>query len=217
MYSPLFGVLIGVYITYKLTIDKDRIMEANDAYKTVYGSLLIKLSTIKIKIDIKKTEYGEINFRKLNKQSKKNKSISFMAQLILDVSDDIYKMVRKHDQDKLSMSVISNYFAIEQIKEQLRLLEISMLGGEEKQFRESRIARLNHELARAKISFVQAILVDIRKISKLARIKDKETKKNIKFLLSICRSVKKNGMSKKYGLRESNNVQRFNVKNQHAG
>ena len=58
MYSPVFGVLIGVYITYKLMTDKDRIMAASDAYKTVYGSLLIKLSTIKIKIDIKKTEYG---------------------------------------------------------------------------------------------------------------------------------------------------------------
>ena len=140
-----------------------------------------------------------------------------MAQLILDVSDDIYKMVRKHDQDKLSVSVISNYFVIEQIKEQLRLLEISMLSGEEKQFRESRIARLNHELARAKISFVQGILEDIRKISKLARIKDKETKKNIKFLLKMCRAVKKNGMSKKYGLRESNNVQTFKAKNQQVG
>ena len=32
MYSPVFGVLIGVYITYKLMTDKDRIMAASDAY-----------------------------------------------------------------------------------------------------------------------------------------------------------------------------------------
>ena len=108
--SLLLGVLIGVYVTYKLTIDRDRIMEASNAYKTVYGSLFIKLSTIKIKIEIKKKEFGERNFRKLNKQNKKNRNITLIAKQILDVSDDIHKMVNIHDQDKLSMIVISNIF-----------------------------------------------------------------------------------------------------------
>ena len=137
IYSLLLGVLIGVYVTYKLTIDKNRIMAANDAYKTVYGSFFIKLSTIKINIKIKKKEYGKRNFRKLNKQNKKNKNITLIAKQILDVSDEIHKMVNKDDQDKLSMIVISRYFAVEKIKEQIRILEISMLElGEEEQYRE---------------------------------------------------------------------------------
>jgi hypothetical protein len=218
IYSPLLGVLIGVYVTYKLTIDKNRIMAANDAYKTVYGSFFIKLSTIKINIEIKKKAYGKRNFRKLNKQSKKNKNITLIAKQILDVSDDIHKMVKKDDQDKLSMIVISRYIAVEQLKEQIRILEISMLGfGEEKQFRESRIALLNYELACAKISFVQGILEDIQKILKAARIKDQETKKNIKFLLKTCRAAKKNEVSKRYGIEKSKDVKIFDAKNKPTG
>jgi hypothetical protein len=218
IYSPLLGVLIGVYITYKLRIDRDRIMAANDAYKTVYGSLFIKLSTIKINIEIRRKEYGKRNFRKLNKQSKKNKNITLIAKQIIDVSDDIHKMVKKHDQDKLSMIVISRYFAVEQIKEQIRILEISLLGlGEEEQVRENRIARLNYELACAKISFVQGILEDIQKILKAARIKDQETKKNIKFLLKTCRAAKKNEVSKRYGIEKSKDVKIFDAKNKPTG
>lgn len=214
IYSPLLGVLIGVYITYKLTINRDRILVANEAYKTVYGSLFIKLSTIKLNIEIKKKEYGKRNFRKLNKQSKKNKNISLIAKQILDVSDDIHKMVKNYDQDKLSTIVISRFFAIEQIKEQIRFTEISVLGlGEEKKFRESRIARLNYELACAKISFVQVILEDMQKISKSARIKDKETKETIKFLLKTCRVAKKKEVSKMYGTEKSKDVKIFDVKN----
>ena len=218
IYSPLLGVLIGVYVTYKLTIDRDRIIAAKDAYKTVYGSLFIKLSTIKINIEIKKKEYGERNFRKLNKQSKKNKNVTLITKQILDVSDDIHKMVNIHNQDKLSMIVISRYFAVEQIKEQIRILEISMLGlGEEEQFRENRIARLNYELACAKISYVQGILEDMQKILKAARIEDREMKKNIKFLLKTCRAAKKNEVSKEYGIEKSKNVKIFDAKKKTAG
>ena len=218
IYSPLLGVLIGVYVTSKLRIDRDRIMAANDAYKTVYGSLFIKLSTIKINIEIRKKEYGKRNFRKLNKQSKKNKNITLIAKQIIDVSDEIHKMVKKHDQDKLSMIVISRYFAVEQIKEQIRILEISILGfGEEKKYRERRIARLNYELACAKISFVQGILEDMKKILKTARIKDREMKKSIKFLLKTCRAAKKNEVSKSYGIEKSRNVKIFDAKKKTAG
>lgn len=218
IYSPILGVLIGVYITYKLTIDRNRLMLANDVYKTVYASLFIKLTTIKINIDIKKKEYGNRNFRKLNKQSMKNNNITLVAQQILDVSDDIHKMVKTYDQDKLSLIVISRYFAVEQIKEQLRFLEISILGfSEDKTLRESRIARLNFELACSKISFVQGILDDIQRIIKAAKIKDKETKKNIKFLLKVCKAVKKHEVSKKYGIRHPYEVKIFNVKNKHTG
>ena len=216
--SLLLGVLIGVYVTYKLTIDRDRIMEANDAYKTVYGSLFIKLSTIKINIEIKKKEFGERNFRKLNKQNKKNRNITLIAKQILDVSDDIHKMVNIHDQDKLSMIVISRYFAVEKIKEQIRILEISMLElGEEEQYRENRIARLNYELACAKISFAQGILEDIQKILKVARINNLEMKKNIKFLLKTCRAAKKKEVSKRYGIEKSKNVKIYDAKKKTAG
>ncbi|MDR7079811.1 hypothetical protein J2Y03_004869 [Neobacillus niacini] len=216
--SLLLGVLIGVYVTYKLTIDRNRIMEANDAYKTVYGSLFIKLSTIKINIEIKKKEFGERNFRKLNKQNKKNRNITLIAKQILDVSDDIHKMVNIHDQDKLSMIVISRYFAVEKIKEQIRILEISMLElGEEEQYRENRIARLNYELACAKISFAQGILADIQKILKVARINDREMKKNIKFLLKTCRAAKKKEVSKRYGIEKSKNVKIYDAKKKTAG
>ena len=216
--SLLLGVLIGVYVTYKLTIDRDRIKEANDAYKTVYGSLFIKLSTIKINIEIKKKEFGERNFRKLNKQNKKNRNITLIAKQILDVSDDIHKMVNIHDQDKLSMIVISRYFAVEKIKEQIRILEISMLElGEEEQYRENRIARLNYELACAKVSFAQGILEDIQKILKVARINDREMKKNIKFLLKTCRAAKKKEVSKRYGIEKSKNVKIYDAKKKTAG
>ena len=216
--SLLLGVLIGVYVTYKLTIDRDRIKEANNAYKTVYGSLFIKLSTIKINIEIKKKEFGERNFRKLNKQNKKNRNITLIAKQILDVSDDIHKMVNIHDQDKLSMIVISRYFAVEKIKEQIRILEISMLElGEEEQYRENRIARLNYELACAKVSFAQGILEDIQKILKVARINDREMKKNIKFLLKTCRAAKKKEVSKRYGIEKSKNVKIYDAKKKTAG
>lgn len=217
MYSPLLGVLIGVYVTYKLTVDRDRIMVANDAFKTVYGSIFIKLSTIKINIEMKEMEYGKRNFRKLNKKSKKNKNITLIAKQILDVSDDILKMVKKHDQDKLSMMVISRYFAVEQLKEQIRVLEISMLGlDEEKQFRDSRIARLNYELACAKISLVLGILEDMQHIIKAERNKEKEMKSNIKFLLKTCRAAKKRGVSKGYGLETLRNVEQLDAKNKTA-
>ena len=157
-------------------------MAANDAYKTVYGSLFIKLSTIKINIEIRKKEYGERNFKKLNKQSKKNKNITLVAKQIIDVSDDIHKMVNKHDQDKLSMIVISRYFTVEQIKEQIRILEISMLGlGEEEQIRENRIARLNYELVCAKISFVQGIIEDMKKILRWQGLGIEKRKKLLSF------------------------------------
>ncbi len=218
IYSTLLGVLIGVYATYKLTTDRDCIMAANEAYKTVYGSLFIKLSTIKINIEIKKKEYGERSFKKLNKLSKKNKNITLIAKQIIDVSDDIHKMVNKHYQDKLSLIVISKYFTVEQIKEQIRILEISMLGlGEAEQFRENRIARLNYELVCAKISFVQGIIEDMQKILKVARIKDRETKKIIKFLLKTCRAAKKNEVSKRYGIEKSKNVKIFDANKKTAG
>jgi hypothetical protein len=60
-FYPLLGVLIGVYITYKLTIHRDRVFAANDAYKTIYSSLYIRLATIKINIELKKKELGRKN------------------------------------------------------------------------------------------------------------------------------------------------------------
>lgn len=217
-YGPLFGVLIGVYITYKLTVDRERVIVANNAYKTVYGSFFIKLSTVKLNIEIKKKELGNLKFRKLNKQFRRTKNISLIAKQILDVSDDLHKMVKKHDQDKLSLIVISRFFAIEQIKEQIRLAEISSLGfGEDKKYRESRISRLNYELAIAKISFVQGILEDMKKISKTARVRDKETKTTIKYLLRTCRGARKNGVLKMYRIEMPNEVKQFEVKNIPAG
>lgn len=214
MFLPLLGVLIGAYLTYKFTIDRDRMMAANDAYKTVYGAFFIKLSAIKINIELKKKEYGERNFRKLNKQCKKRGNMTFTAKLILDASDDLYNMVKKHDQDKLSMTVIARYFAVEQMKEQLRILELSILAGEEKQLRESKIALLQNELAQAKIAFVQGIIEDIQKLLKSAKSKDSKTKKQIKFLLKLCKTVKKNGLSKRNGYETSHHVK---VVDQQAG
>lgn len=217
-YGPLLGVLIGVYVTYKLTVDRERVIVANNAYKTVYGSFYIKLSTVKMNIEIKKKELGSLKFKKLNKQCRKTKNISLIAKQILDVSDDLHKMVKKQDQDKLSLIVISRFFAIEQIKEQLRLAEISALGfGEDKKFRESRISRLNYELAIAKISFVQGIVEDMKKISKTARIRDKETKTTIKYLQRTCRAARKNGVLKMYRIEMPNEVKQFEVKNLPAG
>lgn len=218
IYSPLLGVLIGVYVTYKLTVDRERVIVANDAYKTVYSSFFIKLSTIKINIEIKKKEIGKRNFRKLDKQCRESKKITLIAKQILEVSDDLHKMVKKLDQDKLSVIVISRYFAIEQIRDQLRLAEISALGfGEDINFREGRIARLNYELALAKISFVHSILEDMKKISKVARIKDKETRATIKFLRKTCRAARKNGVLKMYRVEMPAEVKRYDVKNLPAG
>lgn len=218
IYSPLIGVLIGVYITYKFTIDRDRMMVANEAYKTLYGAFFIKLSTIKINIEIKKKEYGKRTFRKLNKETLKYKNISLIAKLIIEVSDDIHKMVKRHDHDKLSMVVVSRYFTVEQLKEQICLNEMSVLDfGEDKKLRMSRIARLHYELVSAKISFVQALLEDMQKISKMGRVKDKEMKETIKFLLRTCRRVKKREISKMYGFNESKNIKIITEKNIHAG
>lgn len=214
MYSPLLGVLIGVFVTYKLTVDRDRLMVASEAYKTVYGSLFMKLSTIKINIEIKQKEYGKRNFRKLNKQCKKNKNITLIAKQILDVSDEIHKTVKVHDHSHFSAVVISRYYAVDQIREQLRLAEISDLGfGEDEKFRESRITRLNYELALAKIALVQGILEDLKKISAAARIKDRETKATIRFLLKTCKAARKNGVLKKYRIAVRNDVKRFEVQN----
>lgn len=217
IYSTLLGVLIGVYITYKLTINRDRIIVANDAYRTLYSAFFIKLATFKTNIEIQKKEYGKITFKKLNKESKKFKNISLIGKQILELSDDFHKMAKKY-QVKFSMIAISRYFAIEQIKEQIRLAESSGLGsGEEKKFSESRTARLYYQLACAKISFVQAILEDMQKISKVLRIKDKETKETIKFFLKTCMAAKKKEISKMYGTLESKNIQAFDEKDILAG
>jgi hypothetical protein len=214
IYSTLLGVLIGVYITYKLTIDRDRITAANDVYKTLYGSFFIRLYTIKANIEIKKNKYGKRNFMKLNKRSRKYKNTNLIGRQILDVSDDMLEIVNKYDLSKFSMIVISRYFAVEQIKEQIRITETSILGfREERKLKDSRIARLNYELASAKISFVQAILEDMQKISKVARIKDKETKETIKFILKACRAAKKKAVLKMNGIEESREVKVFNEKN----
>jgi hypothetical protein len=214
IYSTLLGVLIGAYITYKLTIDRDRITAADDAYKTFYGSFFIKLYTIKANIEIKKKQCGKRNFKKLNKKSRKYKNISLIARQILDVSDDMLEIVNNYDQNKFSMVVISRYFAVEQIKEQIRITETSILGfREERKYKDGRIARLNYELACAKISFVQAILEDMQKISKVARIKDKETKETIKFILKTCRAAKKKEVLKIDGIEESKEVKIFSEKN----
>ncbi|WP_090831957.1 hypothetical protein [Bacillus sp. UNCCL13] len=218
IYSPLLGVLIGVYITYKLTIDRDRITVANNTYITAYRFIYIKLSTIKINIDIKKKELGNKNFRKLNKQSKKTKNITLVSKHILDVSDEIHKLIKKQNQDNLSMVVISRYFALEQIKEQIRMAEISVLGiDEDKNIRESRIARLYYELACTKILFVQGILEDMQKMSKAARIKDKEMKTTIKFLIKTCRNAKKKGVSKMYGIDIPKHLKLYNLENKSVG
>ena len=89
--------------------------------------------------------------------------------------------------------------------------------GEEEQYRENRIARLNYELACAKISFAQGILEDIQKILKVARINDREMKKNIKFLLKTCRAAKKKEVSKRYGIEKSKNVKIYDAKKKTAG
>jgi hypothetical protein len=214
IYSTLLGVLLGAYITYKLTIGRDRITAADDAYKTFYSSFFVKLYTIKANIEVKKKECGKRNFKKLNKKSRKYKNISLIARQILDVSDDMLEIVNNYDQNKFSMVVISRYFAVEQIKEQIRITETSILGfREERKFKDSRIARLNYELACAKISFVQAILEDMQKISKVARIKDKETKETIKFILKTCRAAKKKEVLKMNAIEESREVKVFNEKN----
>lgn len=218
MYSPLLGVLIGVYITYKLIIDKERIMEASDAYKTVYGSLYIKLSSIKTNIEVMKKQYGRSKFNSINKQSKVNKYISLTALQIVNVSDEILKVIQKNGQDKLSITVLSRYFEIEHIKEQIKLAEISVLGGWENQdFREGRIARLHYELAYAKISFVQVLLEDMLEISKAAKFKNKETKLTIYYLKRLCKKAKKKDLSKKYGVDISKNIKIFDVVNKSTG
>lgn len=217
-FYPLLGVLIGVYITYKLTIHRDRVFAANDAYKTIYSSMYIRLATIKINIELKKKELGRIKFRRLNKQCKRSKNITLIAKQILDVSDELHKIVKTLDEDKLSVIVISRYFAVDQIKENIRMAEISDLGLQEDQaFRELRVARLQHELALAKISFVQSILEDMKSITKNARIHDKEIRATIKFLLKIVRNARRNGVLKTYRSEQSKEVQKFDVKNLPAG
>lgn len=218
VYSPLLGVLIGAYITYKLTVDRDRVLAANEAYKTIYGSMYIRLATIKINIELKKKELGRIKFRKLNKQCKKSKNITLIAKQVLDVSDELHKIVKTLNEEKLSAIVISRYFAVEQIRENIRLAEISDLGlNEDPASREIRIARLQYELAIARISFVHSILEDMKKISKNARIQDKEIRATIKFLLKIVRNARKNGVLKTYRLEQSREVQKFEMKNLPAG
>lgn len=218
MFSPLLGVVIGVYITYKLIIDKERIMEASDAYKSVYGSLFIKLSSIKTNIEVMKKQYGRSKLNTINKQSKLNKNISLTALQILTASDEVIKTIQKNGQDKLSLTVLSRYFAIEHIKEQIKLAEISVLGGWENQdFREGRIARLHYELAYAKITFVQVLLEDMLKISKAAKYKNTETKTTIRFLIKLCKKAKNRDLSKKYGVDLSKNSKILDVVNKSTG
>ena len=98
------------------------------------------------------------------------------------------------------------------------MAEISDLGLQEDQaFRELRVARLQHELALAKISFVQSILEDMKSITKNARIHDKEIRATIKFLLKIVRNARRNGVMKTYRSEQSKEVQKFDVKNLPAG
>lgn len=218
VYSPLLGVLIGALITYKLTVDRDRVLAANEAYKTIYGSMYIRLATIKINIELKKKELGRINFRRLNKQCKKSKNITLIAKQVLDVSDELHKIVKTLDEDKLSAIVITRYFAVDQIRENIRLAEISDLGfNEDHASREIRIARLQYELTLAKISFVQSILEDMKKITKNARVKDKEIRTTIKFLLKTCKTASKNGVLKMYRIEQPKEVQKYDVKNLPAG
>ena len=217
-FSLLLGVLIGVYITYKLTVDHNRVLAASEAYKTIYSSMYIRLATIKINLELKKKELGRRNFRRLNKQCKKSKNVTLIAKQVLDVSDELHKIVKTVEEDKLSAIVISRYFAIEQIRENIKLAEISDLGyNEDLASREIRITRLQYELALAKISFVQSILDDMKKITKSARIKDKETRATIKFLLKTTKAARNNGVLKMYHIAQPDKVNRIDVKNLPAG
>lgn len=218
IFSPLIGLLLGSFITYKVVQGRLKRTAANDSFKKVYGSIYIKLFNTRVNLEIKKKELGNKKFRKFNKECKKRKSINLTTQQIIGVADDILKMVKKEDKERLSLIATSKYFAIEQIRNQISLAEISVLGiSEDYNFREKRIGRLYYELACAKISFIQAILVDIHKILQAASIQDKEIKTTVRFLLKTCRNAKKKGVSKLYGIELPNHLKLFDKENKFVG
>jgi hypothetical protein len=217
-YSILLGAFVVGYIAYRLGKRRGRVKTVDSAYKTLYATFYIKLASFRTNIQIKKIEHGKRNFKKLNNESKKNNNISMTAKKILDVSDEMRTMLRRQDHREINTKVISEYLAIDEIEEQIRLIENSGLGfGKKKKIRQARVARLYYELACAKISFVQSVLEDMKKISWSEGAKDKETKETIRFLIKVCKRAKKKEVSKVYGIEESKGVKSFNERDALAG